>query len=90
MNRPIQKTFARAAALLIALSLPHSLLACAVCYGQSDSPLAKGMNWGIAVLLCCILSVLSSIVVFFVHVGRNSAKMNAGDQPIQNQTDKTP
>jgi len=25
----------------------NMLLACAACFGQSDSPLAKGMNWGI-------------------------------------------
>jgi hypothetical protein len=83
----INKTIVRAGALLIALLLlPNSLLACAVCYGQSDSPLAKGMNWGIAVLMCCILSVLCSIVVFFVHVGRQSSKLD--QPPAQNQTEK--
>ena len=30
---------------------PTSLLACAACYGKSDSPLAQGMNWGIFTLL---------------------------------------
>jgi hypothetical protein len=83
---PIAKTLAAA----LTLALPGKGFACAVCYGQSDSPLAQGMNWGIAVLLCCILSVLCSIVVFFVHVGRNAAKLTASDQPIPNQTDKTP
>ena len=36
------------------LLAPKSVLACAACFGESDSPLAKGMNWG-------ILSVMGSI-----------------------------
>lgn len=63
--------------------------ACATCYGASDSPMAQGMNWGILVLLGFIGTVLTGIVAFFVHVGRNSAKMSApGSPPIQ--TDKLP
>jgi len=48
------------------------LLACAVCYGQSDSPLARAMNWGIVTLLAVVASVLGGITMFFVHVGRRS------------------
>lgn len=50
-------------------------LACATCYGASDSPLAQGMNWGIMVLLGFVGMVMTGIVAFFVHVGRNSARM---------------
>jgi hypothetical protein len=56
-----------------ALLLPDSVLACAACYGQSDSPLAKAMNWGIFTLMGVILCVLGGITMFFVHVGRKSA-----------------
>jgi hypothetical protein len=49
--------------------------ACATCYGASDSPMAQGMNWGILVLLGFVGAVMTGIVAFFVHVGRNSAKM---------------
>jgi len=62
-----------------------SALACAVCYGASDSPLAQGMNWGILTLLGVIGSVLAGVVVFFVHVGRQSAKCGAGNDPDRNQ-----
>ena len=58
---------------------PASALACATCYGASDSPLAQGMNWGIVTLLGVIGSVLAGIVAFFVHVGAKSAKLNAGE-----------
>jgi hypothetical protein len=62
-----------------------SARACATCYGASDSPLAQGMNWGIATLLGVIGAVLAGVVAFFVHVGLRSAKLNAGEL---NQTDK--
>ena len=61
------------------LAAKASALACATCYGASDSPLAQGMNWGIVTLLGVIGSVLAGVVAFFVHVGAKSAKLNAGE-----------
>ncbi len=45
--------------------LPSPVLACAACYGRSDSPLASGMNWGIFTLLGVVITVLVSIAGFF-------------------------
>jgi len=46
----------------LCLSLvPGSVLACAACFGKSDSSLAKGMNWGIASLLVVVLMHASLI-----------------------------
>ena len=64
-----------------------SAFACATCYGASDSAMAQGMNWGIATLLGVIGSVLFGVVAFFVHVGRKSARLSAGEV---SQTDKNP
>lgn len=47
-----------------------TLLACAACYGRSDSTLAQGMNWGIFTLMGVILTVLTCIALFFVHIVR--------------------
>jgi hypothetical protein len=52
-------------------------LACATCYGQSDSPLAQGMNWGIFALLVVVAMVLASVTAFFVFVARRSASFRA-------------
>ena len=60
------RTILAAAAVLA----PSSLFACAACYGRSDSPLASGMNWGIFTLLGIVLTVLTCIALFFVHVIR--------------------
>jgi hypothetical protein len=71
----------------LAVIASPSALACATCYGASDSPLAKGMNWGIMVLLGFIGTVMVGIVAFFIHVGRNSAKMSVPG-PRSNNPDK--
>ena len=55
-----------------AAAAPSSLQACAACTGKSDGLLAQGMNWGIVTLLGFILSVLSCLAVFFVHVARRT------------------
>jgi hypothetical protein len=65
---------------------PHSLFACAACYGASDSPMAKGMNWGILSLLGVVVFVLGSIASFFVFIGKRSAAMNAPETPTPQQT----
>lgn len=65
------------AALLTLLLMPPRALACATCYGASDSPLAEGMNWGILTLLGFIGSVLAGIVVFFAYIIRRAAKLEA-------------
>ena len=67
---------------VLAVGAKSSALACATCYGASDSPLAQGMNWGIVTLLGVIGTVLAGVVAFFVHVGLRSAKGDAGE-PIQ-------
>jgi hypothetical protein len=85
MNRRLKKSI-----LLIGtfgFAAQSSLFACATCYGASDSPLAQGMNWGIATLLGVIGTVLAGIAAFFVHVGIKSAKLNAVEP---NQPDHKP
>ncbi|HXT12212.1 MAG TPA: hypothetical protein VN873_11670 [Candidatus Angelobacter sp.] len=76
------------AGLLVALALqPASLFACAACYGASDAPMAKGMNWGIFSLLGVVVMVLGSIATFFVFIGKKSAE--AANQPDADPATKT-
>jgi uncharacterized membrane protein len=58
------------AAIALVGFAPSPLFACAACYGKSDSALATGMNWGIFTLLGVVLTVLTCIALFFVHVVR--------------------
>jgi hypothetical protein len=63
------------------MSWTCSLLACAACYGKSDSPLAQGMNWGIFSLLAVIVPVLGSIAVCFFLMARRAAAISAATGP---------
>jgi hypothetical protein len=53
--------------------MTHILLACAACYGQSDSPMAHGLNWGILSLLAVVVPVLGGIGGFFFFIARKAA-----------------
>ncbi len=59
--------------LLALLCAPCAAHACAVCFGNSDSQMAKGMLAGVFVLLFVVLSVLGGFVALFVHIARRSA-----------------
>ncbi|SPE50575.1 exported hypothetical protein [Verrucomicrobia bacterium] len=63
--------------LLVGVLLwPGVLWACAACYGQSDSPMAKGMNWGIFSLLAVVVGVLGCIAGFFIYLARKAAAVS--------------
>ncbi len=67
-------------ALLALVGHPASVLACAACYGQSDSPMAAGINWGIFCLLGFIVFVLGSLSTFFVFLAKRSGTVI--DEPL--------
>ena len=70
-----------AVALVWALVLSPGLLpACSVCYGEPDSGMAKGLAWGVVVLLGEGLTVLGGITTFFVYIAKRS--------PTESSTDK--
>ena len=60
-------------ALVTSVLLAPSAQACAACYGQSDAPMAQGMNWGIMSLLAIIVTMLSGVASFFIYLARRSA-----------------
>lgn len=57
-------------ALIVAV--PRVALACPVCFGQSDSPMAKGVNMGIFFLLGVVVCVLAAFAAFFIYLARRS------------------
>ena len=70
------------AATVLAAFAPSPLLACAACYGRSDSPLASGMNWGIFTLMGVIVTVLASIASFFIYIIRKETRP-ANPAPVE-------
>lgn len=66
---------------LVWLHHPSSALACAACFGQSDSALAVGMNWGIFSLLTVVVCVLGGFAAFFIYLAKRSAMVGDGNDP---------
>ncbi len=67
------------AALVAALWMLGSpaLRACAVCFGKTDSPLGKGLHWGVLALLACIFALLLTFGAFAFYLARRSMAVEA-------------
>ena len=46
------------------------MMACSVCFGASDSPLAVGTNMGIFFLLAVTVLMLAAFATFFIYLIR--------------------
>lgn len=75
---------------VLALAAPRAALACPVCFGQNDSPLAAGINLGIFAMLGVTGAVLAGFASFFIYLmrkGRAASALNevavAGFAPEQ-------
>lgn len=51
---------------------PRIALACPVCFGQNDSPLAVAMNMGIVFMLVIVGAVLVGFASFFIYLMRRA------------------
>lgn len=54
------------------LAAPRAVLACPVCFGQNDSPLAWAVNVGVFVMLGFVAAVLGAFATFFVYLARRA------------------
>lgn len=61
----------KALTLLLILA-PNVAFACPVCFGQSDSPLARAMNLGILAMLVVVAGILTGFASFFVYLMRRA------------------
>ena len=78
MSRRLSVT-ALVAALLV-LAAPRESLACPVCFGASDSPLAFAMNMGVFVMLGFVAVMLSAFAAFFVYLARRARRYESTPQ----------
>jgi hypothetical protein len=68
----------RHAVVTIAIvAAPRVALACPVCFGQSDSPMAIAINMGVIMMLGVVAVVLGCFASFFVYLNRR-ARQHAG------------
>jgi hypothetical protein len=62
------------------------LLACSVCFGQSDSPLAQGTNMGIFFMLGVTGIMLASFAGFFIYLIRRKRLFADDNMPEHERT----
>jgi len=74
-NRAIRLR-ALVACLAIALA-PRAALACPVCFGDSNAPMAIATNTGILFMLGIVVVVLCGFASFFVHLIRRANRAAA-------------
>lgn len=71
------------AALCAACLAPTHALACASCFGQTDSALAKGMNAGIFAMLAFVAALWIAFASFFVFIVRRA---RANNEPLPGES----
>ena len=64
-------------ATLALLGVPRLALACPVCFGQSDAPLAQAINTGVIAMLVVVAGMLGSFATFIVYLARRARSIDA-------------
>jgi hypothetical protein len=63
--------------MLLILAVPRAALACPVCFGDSNSPLAIATNMGIIAMLVVVAGVLGGFASFFIYLMRRAKRVAA-------------
>ncbi|OLB61698.1 MAG: hypothetical protein AUI11_08575 [Acidobacteria bacterium 13_2_20CM_2_66_4] len=61
------------------VAAPKVALACPVCFGENDSPMAQAMNSGILLMLGVVAVMLTAFASFFIYLIRR-AKQAAAEE----------
>ena len=73
-------------ATLVLLGLPRLALACPVCFGESDAPLAQAINTGVIAMLVVVAGMLGSFATFIVYLARRARSIDAAEAAAANGT----
>ncbi len=68
-----------ALAAVLWMSVSPGAQACAVCFGRTDSPLGKGLHWGVLALLGFVFVTLAAFGTFAVFLVRRSMAVENAD-----------
>ena len=71
---------------LAIVAAPRAALACPVCFGQSDAPMAVATNMGIWMMLGVVAAVLGAFASFFVYLMRRAKLVSASQPPSPAET----
>ena len=73
-------------AALVVLA-PESLLACPVCFGKLDGPLADGANKAVLALLGITIAVLAAFATFFIYLVRRARMFETAADTVPETSD---
>ena len=64
------------------LAAPRAALACPVCFGNSDSPLAIATNLGIIAMLLVVAGMIGAFATFFIYLNRRAKRVAAQERTV--------
>ena len=65
----------------LTLAVPRAALACPVCFGNSDAPMAIATNTGIFFMIGVVIAVLAAFASFFIYLIRRANRLAADAGP---------
>jgi hypothetical protein len=69
--------------LLMLLAAPRAALACPVCFGDSNSPMAIATNMGIIAMLVVVGGMIGAFATFFIYLNRRAKRIAAQEGTAQ-------
>jgi hypothetical protein len=63
----------------VLIAAPRVALACPVCFGESDSPMAAATNAGIWLMLGVVGVMLTGFASFFIYLIRRAKRLAASE-----------
>ena len=71
----IRRVFFTIVVAAMALAVPRAALACPVCFGDSNAPMAIATNTGIIFMLGIVGAVLCGFASFFIYLMRRAKRV---------------
>ena len=65
------------------LAAPRAALACPVCFGDSNAPMAIATNTGVVFMLAIVAVVLCGFASFFIYLMRRANRIAAPSDPAE-------
>ena len=66
----------------LVIAAPRAALACPVCFGNSDSPLAIATNMGIIAMLVVVAGMIGAFATFFIYLNRRAKRVAAQEGTV--------
>ena len=71
----IRRVLVAIVAAAVMLGVPRTALACPVCFGNSEAPMAIATNTGIIFMLVIVGAVLCAFASFFIYLMRRAKRV---------------